>query len=310
MTGGQFSCTTPSGASVSSGFLNTIEIPMDICRVAVAAGASFAARCSVYQEDLPRVLGDAVVFEGFSVVDIWGACTGYYSRRNHLSPRDIEEGMSKLPSFGGPVVPNIRREYGGSYREARSAAGAGEPEWQRIEAIFPPPVRERREIVLLGAAGDRILSAGGLLAHAAILSGMQVSQKNDYDITVMRGPSVSELILSPQPISYTGVERPDIIVALAREGITRKRQLFAEISSMGRVIFEKGLEIPDTGARTMEIDFKGQGIKKTERALAALSVLARTGDPITSQMLDQALRSSLKGEALQKSLALVERHIS
>ncbi len=45
MTGGQFSCTTPSQASVASGFLNTLESPMDICRVAAAAGAPFVARC-------------------------------------------------------------------------------------------------------------------------------------------------------------------------------------------------------------------------------------------------------------------------
>ena len=43
---------------------------------------------------------------------------------------------------------------------------------------------------------------------------MQVTQRNDYDITVMRGPSVSELILSPEPILFTGVEQPDVIVAL------------------------------------------------------------------------------------------------
>jgi 2-oxoglutarate/2-oxoacid ferredoxin oxidoreductase subunit beta len=307
MTGGQFSCTTPAEASVTSGFLNTLEKPMDICRVAAAAGAPFAARCSVYQKDLPRLLVDAIGYTGFSVVDIWGACTGYYSRRNPLSPRDIELGMKELPFFDGPVAANLRREYGSTYRETCSASGAVATEWQKIEAIFPAPVKERREIVLLGAAGDRIISAGSLLAHAAILGGMQVTQKNDYDITVMRGPSVSELILSPEPILYTGVEQPDVIVALAPEGIMRKRELFAEMSSTGRVFLEKGLEIPDTAARTMEIDFKGQGIKRTERALAALSLLGGTRDPITSEMLERGLRSSLKGEALEKSLALLAR---
>jgi 2-oxoglutarate/2-oxoacid ferredoxin oxidoreductase subunit beta len=307
MTGGQFSCTTPAEASVASGFLNTLEKPMDICRVAAAAGAPFATRCSVYQKNLPQMLVDAIGFEGFSVVDIWGACTGHYSRRNPLSPRDIEQCMNELPSFEGPVAANIRREYGGTYRETCSAAGAVAPDWQKIEAILPPPVRQRREIVLLGAAGDHIIFTGSLLAHAAILGGMQVTQKSDYDINVMRGPSVSELILSPGPILYTGVERPDIIVALAPEGIMRKRELFAEMSSRGRVLLEKGLEIPDTAAHTMVIDFKGQGIKRTERALAALSLLAGTRDPITSEMLERALRSSLKAEALQKSLALLER---
>ena len=162
-----------------------------------------------------------------------------------------------------------------------------------MEAMFPPPVRERREVVLLGAAGDRINSAGSLLAHAAILGGMMVTQKNDYDITVMRGPSVSELVLSPEPIGYTGVEQPDLIVALAPEGVRRKRELFARMSPEGRVVLEKGLAIPDTSARLIEIDFKGHGFKRTERALAALVLLAGTGDPITLAMLEGGLRLTL-----------------
>ncbi|MEE9611172.1 MAG: thiamine pyrophosphate-dependent enzyme, partial [Desulfatiglandales bacterium] len=51
MTGGQFSCTTPSEARVGSGFLNTLEKPMDVCTVAAASGAPFVVRRSVYQKD-------------------------------------------------------------------------------------------------------------------------------------------------------------------------------------------------------------------------------------------------------------------
>jgi pyruvate/2-oxoacid:ferredoxin oxidoreductase beta subunit/Pyruvate/2-oxoacid:ferredoxin oxidoreductase gamma subunit len=307
MTGGQFSCTTPADASVASGFLNSLEKPMDICRVAAAAGAPFTARCSVYQNDLPRILIEAIDFDGFSVVDIWGPCTGYFSRRNRLSPRQIEQEMKEHPSFNGPVAANMRREYGRSYREACGATRDAALEWKKIEAVFSPPVKERREIVILGAAGDRIISTGLILAHAAVLGGMQVTQKNDYDITVMRGPSVTELILSPNPILYTGVEQPDVIVALAPEGIMRKRDLFGRMSSMGRVILEKGLEVPDTTARVIEIDFKAQGIKRADRALATLFILGRTRDPVTSEMLDRALRYALKGDALQKSICLLER---
>ena len=186
------------------------------------------------------------------------------------------------------------------------AGGIHGKEAPGIQARFAPPVRDRREIVLLGAAGDRIISAGAVLAHAAILGGMRVTQKNDYDITVMRGPSVSELILSPEPIIYTGVERPDVIVALAREGVMRKRELFAKMSPEGRVILKKGLEIPDTIAKIVEIDFQGHGIKRTEQALAALSLVARARDPITLEMLKEALRSSLENHALTGSLKLLE----
>jgi 2-oxoglutarate/2-oxoacid ferredoxin oxidoreductase subunit beta len=307
MTGGQFSCTTPAEASVASGFLNALEKPMDLCSVAAAAGASFVMRGSVYQKDLTSLLVEAIGFEGFSVVDLWGVCTGHYRRRNPLTPREIESSIKDRPCFTGRVAANLRPEYGGNYRAAGSNAGLAAIEASGIQARFALPIGDRREIVLLGAAGDHIISSGALLAHAAMLGGMRATQKNDYDITVMRGPSISELILSPEPILYTGVEQPDVIVALAREGVTRKRELFAKMSLDGRILREKGLKIPDTPAHIIEIDFKGYGFKRTERALAALSLLARAKDPITPEMFEAALRSSLKDQALALSLNLLER---
>jgi 2-oxoglutarate/2-oxoacid ferredoxin oxidoreductase subunit beta len=109
MTGGQFSCTTPREASVASGFLNTLEQPLDICRVAAAAGAPFVARSSVYRQDLSRLLVQALEFEGFAVVDQWGVCTGHYRRQNPLTPGEIEQRISALAPFEGPVEANLRR---------------------------------------------------------------------------------------------------------------------------------------------------------------------------------------------------------
>lgn len=307
MTGGQFSCTTPPEATVASGFLNVLEKPVDIGSVAAAAGAPFVVRCSVYQRDLSRLLAEAISFDGFSVVDIWGICTGHYSRRNKLTPSEIERGISRLPTFEGPVAENLRSEYGRRYREQGGGREASAKGWPGIEARFQPSVRERREIVLLGAAGDRINSAGSVLAHAAILAGMQVTQKSDYDITVMRGPSVSELIISSDPIGYPGVEKPDLIVALAPEGVARKRELFAKMTPEGKVLLTKGVAIPDTAGRVVEINFKEYGIRRTERALAALSFLASEGNPITHEMLESGLRLTLEGKALEASLDLLKR---
>jgi len=90
MTGGQCSSTTPRDAVVGSGFLNKIEKPMDICQVAGTAGAPYVSRVSTYDKGLIDELKTAIVFEGFSLVDIWGICPGRYSRRNKLSPKKIE----------------------------------------------------------------------------------------------------------------------------------------------------------------------------------------------------------------------------
>ncbi|HYA13023.1 MAG TPA: thiamine pyrophosphate-dependent enzyme [Syntrophales bacterium] len=306
MTGGQFSCTTPSEASVASGFLNVLESPMDICSVAAAAGAPYVARASIYRKDIAEILVRAISFEGFSLVDLWGLCTGRYTKRNPMSLREIETSINKLPPFDGPVAANARREYGDHYREKMSLQSGG-LDMTGIEVNFASLLKARREVVLIGSAGDRIQSAGALLAFAAISAGMHATQKNDYDITVLRGQSVSEVIISPEPVVFTGVEKPDVIVAISQEGVARHKDIFLKAGGNTRIIMAKGLEIPATSARISEIDFSAFSIAKTERAIAALAFLARAGDPITAEMLDSSLRQTLTGKELQAALAVMER---
>jgi 2-oxoglutarate ferredoxin oxidoreductase subunit beta len=304
MTGGQFSCTTPAPASVASRFLNALERPMDVCAVAAAAGAPFVARASVYDKDLADLLSRAISFEGFSLVDIWGLCTGRYLGKNPGAPQEIQSTLAGLPPYGGPVAQNLRREYASHYREH---AGGAPWEVRGIPAQFRPPITERREVVLLGTAGDRIISAGTLLAQAVVSAGMHVTQKSDYAITVMRGPSVTELVISPEPIIYPGVEQPDVVVALSAEGVRRRRKLFARVKAEGRIVAAKGVALPATPARVLQVDFQASSIKRRERALAALAVVARGGDPVTGGMLEHAAANTLRGKSLDSALALFKR---
>ncbi len=91
MTGGQYSVTTPQDAKVSSGFLNQLEKPIDICQVTASAGAGWVDRTSVYEKNLVEKIEEAIRFEGFSVLDIWGICTGRYIKRNEISPKIIKK---------------------------------------------------------------------------------------------------------------------------------------------------------------------------------------------------------------------------
>ena len=227
-------------------------------------------------------------------------------KMNPLSPKEIEEAIKKLPTYQGVVSSNLRREYSSHYREA-AAKDKGEVAWQGIETIFEPTVRERREVVFLGSAGQRVITAGGLLARAAILAGMNVSQKNDFHITVMRGPSVTELILSSQPITYTAVEQPQVIIALAHEGVRRCWGLFEKMKKGGRIILAAGVEIPATAGQILEVDFRAGGIKNKEMALAACYLLSRDADPITPEMLEEALKQSFQGKRLEEARGVLEK---
>jgi 2-oxoglutarate ferredoxin oxidoreductase subunit beta len=306
MTGGQYSATTPPDALVGSAFLNQLERPLDVCQVARSAGAAYAVRCSAYRPDLAAEIQRAVEFEGFSVLDIWGVCPGRYTKKNRLTPKAIDEALAGLPPAVGIVAENSRMEYSRHYRQS-SAQLKPVPEPPAIEAEFQPLDSNRRELILLGSAGQRIITAGEILCLAGLSAGLNTTQKNEYNITVMRGPSLSELILSPQEIDYTGIERPDVIVALAPEGVDRRRQIFEQIDGNTLILQADGVEMPACSAHIHKMDLKSRGIKKPDWALASVGVLAKLGRVINVEMLAKALKIRFKGKTLADCLELVEK---
>jgi len=306
MTGGQYSATTPPGARVGSAFLNQLERPLDICQVAQSAGAAYVTRCSGYRKDLDTEIKRAIEFEGFAVLDIWGVCPGRYTKKNRLTPKAIDEALAQLSAVEGIVAENARREYGRHYRDltAQLKPAADPP---RIEAGFKPPGSQRQEVIMLGSAGQRIITAGEILCLAGLTAGLNTSQKNEYNITVLRGPSISELILSPDDIDYTGIERPGVIVALDQEGVDRRRDIFDSLDSNTLILLPRGVQIPAGKARIHHLDLHSQKIKKTDWALASLGVLAKLGQIISTEMLEAALEIKFKDKILADSLELIRK---
>ncbi len=306
MTGGQYSATTPLDAEVGSGFLNRLEPPLDICQVARSAGAAYVTRCSGYRQDLADEIKRAIEFKGFSVIDIWGVCPGRFTKKNRLTPKAIDAALAKLPAMQGVVPENERPEYGAHYRETAGRQRPVEDPIQ-IDARFAPPQPGRKEAVLLGSAGQRIITAGEILCLAGLTAGLQTTQKNEYNITVLRGPSISELILAPEEIDYTGIERPSVIVALDQEGVDRRRALFENLETDTLVVQIEGVKIPACQAEVQRVDLKANGIKKADWALASLAVLAHQNRIINLDMLTAALEIRFKGKVLENSLELIEK---
>ena len=306
MTGGQCSTTTPTEAVVGSGFLNRLEKPMEICEVAGAAGAPFVRRLSAYQKDLAELIQEAVRFEGFSLLDIRGLCPGRYTKRNKQTPRDIQAELDRLPDVTHFAEQNKRPEYGAHYRrEAGELQEVKKP--VRIEATLTPPESGRQEVVILGSAGQRIVTAGELLGLAGMSAGLHATQKNDYPITVMKGHSISELVLSSEEIGYTGLDRPSVIIALGPEGVARRKGMLQDLPGQSLVLAARGLELPETEARIREVDFKALQVKSQDFALASLALLAGQNRVLSPEMLKAALSIRFRGKALEGSLDLVER---
>jgi len=85
MTGGQYSPTTPLGGRATTAPYGNIEPPFPICDLAVAAGATYVARSTVYHAlELDKYLAEAISRDGFSVVEAVSYCHTTYGRLNKL----------------------------------------------------------------------------------------------------------------------------------------------------------------------------------------------------------------------------------
>jgi len=238
------------------------------------------------------------------LIDIWGICPGRYTKENILTPQIISDDLSKLPSIKGPIIENSRKEYGKHYRDLSANLEPISPP-TKIEGKLKPPESGRQEVVILGSAGQRIITAGEILCIAGLSAGLRTTQKNEYDITVLRGPSISELILSPQEIDFTGIDKPNVVIALSQEGVDRRKYLFDHLGKNALIIKSQEVDIPLSKAKIHMVDFKSQHIKSSDRALASLSILAKLNKIIHRDMLQSALEYKFKDKILAHALKLV-----
>lgn len=322
MTGGQASSTSPQDAVLGSSFLNKIDNPIDPCLLAQGAGGQYINRLSCYQKDLSTQLENAINFKGFSMLDIMGVCTGRYTKGNKLLPKDIDSLIEKMPKFDGYYSTseniNTTKEYTELYFQEsakQKQAGFSPTTTKEIVQESEKLFSGRKEIILLGGAGQRIITAGELLALAGIGSGLSATQKSDYPITVLRGHSVTEVVLQDREVNFSGIENPDIIIAISEQGVNRRRDLFNNLSDKTIIIKSKDLEIDGINSKdskVINIDFKELKIKSTDRALGTLASLAAMGEIIDLNMLKKAIEFQFKGKTkiIDSSITIIDKVVN
>lgn|SRR5450756_1489531 len=78
-------------------------------------------------------------------------------------------------------------------------------------------MNKQTEIRLSGSGGQGIITAGIILAEAALLDGLNALQSQSYGPEARGGASKAEVIISEKEINYPKVTQPNILVALTQE---------------------------------------------------------------------------------------------
>ncbi len=308
MTGGEHSVTTPPGAVTSSTPFGQLEQPMDICQTVAVNGASFVARTTAFDKDLPDLLASAIQNEGFSLVDVWELCTAYYVPNNRFSKGLLEKKLEQLNFNTGIIRQANQPEYSRAYRQSVAGeVGKTAMPARPIQARYASRLDKRLGIVIAGAAGRKINSAAGLFVRGAVLAGLWATQRNDYPVTVKSGHSVSEVILSPAEIGYTGISRPQAMLLLFKEGLPVVRSQLEAMTEEDVLLVNSELLPVKTRAKVIPLDFKqagGGAMMKEYWAIVALARMLKEMQVYPLEAFKEAVSS--RAEFADENLRAVE----
>jgi pyruvate/2-oxoacid:ferredoxin oxidoreductase beta subunit/Pyruvate/2-oxoacid:ferredoxin oxidoreductase gamma subunit len=308
MTGGEHSVTTPPGGITSTTSFGQLEQPLDICGTAALNGASFVARTTAFDKSTPDLIAQAIQNEGFSIIDIWELCTAHFVPYNRFGKKALEDTLEKLAFPTGIILNKSKTEYSVAYSNAHAEL-LGKPviTGKPIHSKYSSNLLKPQEIILAGAAGAKISSAASIFGYGAVLSGLWISQRDDYPVTVKSGHSIAEFILSPQEITYTSITKPDLMVVLFPEGLTKSLDRIEQLTKNDSIILSADLPDVVTHAQKIFIDFKkfgGWGRKVEYRALIAMTVVLKIFETYPLDALKEAI--TLRPRFSKENLAAVE----
>jgi hypothetical protein len=282
MTGGQISGLSTDKFKEDRHFEEGIP-PFDIVKLANQAGAMYSARV-VSPRNFNTGLKEAIETRGFSLLEMGSMCTSYAVNKLDELIDYAEDDNALL---------NKRRPLEINYRETSSL-------FDRLEAIevkYDSKVSDKIGIVLAGSAGGGVQSAAMMLAKAGVKCGLHATMKGEYPVTVGTGFSVAEVILSKEPINYTGLSKPDVMIIVTEDGLNKTKQL---INEDVYVLADDKLETSDLpGIQALPFV---QNAGKRGAALSALNHWIEETGMIDRNALLDAVKGHKHAESLMKAI--------
>lgn len=246
MTGGQPSDFTPCGFKTPTAPEGKASPGYDICRQIAAAGASHVERLigvGDYSDSLARAFGTT----GFSLVEVMEICPSHGVKSNPglKLKKVVEEAGLEVRLFVSEPAEASQQPCRTETKDLLASNMALHP-------VYPHSLKERISIMVAGSAGGGVQSAAEWFAKAAIVSGLDVTLRGAYPVTVGVGFSVAQINVSPEPILYTGSAAPDVLIIASQDGANYARS-FAGKMANGLLVLDESLEAPATGAEVVRV---------------------------------------------------------
>ncbi len=163
----------------------------------------------------------------------------------------------------------------------------------------------RVEIRLSGSGGQGLITAGIILAKAAILDKIRVTQTQSYGPESRGGASRADVIISDKELYYPEAVNFDILLSLSQEACDKYSD---DLKHDGILIVDSTFvkNIAFMESTVYEFPFTEIAIEKFGSALTtniiALGFLVKKAGVVSEKSLKEALKSSMKPQFFEMNL--------
>lgn len=290
----------------------SLETPARPLEWATALGAAFVARASLREPvTMVSLLREAMNANGFALVGVTDGANlplGELSRTP--SPEFFDQYRTRI---GEPALAAARAVL--AHPEEVDAPRANE----RVEAdtratrVATPerPARgttlPRCEVRICGLGGHGVKLAGTVLSEAAgLVEGRWATQRGEYGSATRGGPSMVDVVLGSDPITYPSADHPNVLVALTPASAKR---FASALPAGGRLVVDADEVIsPPDGALVVPITALAR--KHTGKPIAAgmvaVGVVAALTGAVSLDSLRSRIAANLPAKATPDNIAACE----
>ena len=298
MTGGQNSGLTPENFKTATTMSGSISPNIHIAKLLEASHANYISRKLATDKDLAEALRDAINHPGFSLVEIVELCTGYATKWNSMTKKDIEEILVYSDSEErGTIVKNNRESYAQTYTQAFNK-NDNDYKTQALE-VKQNSKELNLKLVLAGSAGEGIQFTSKLFAKSLVKEGLYINQKNDNPVTIGTGFSLAELKISNEEILYSAIDRPDFFLISSIDGYQRVKGWLGK-SKESKIIADSSLkeQIDNDFKESLNINYFDARENNKDKRLAAFSLLGAMYRALEADLRAETIISEIESQKI------------
>lgn len=162
-----------------------------------------------------------------------------------------------------------------------------------------------KEIRLSGSGGQGLITAGIILAEAAILEGKNAVQSQSYGPEARGGASKAEVLISDEFIYHPHLLNPEILLAMTQKAADSYSH---DLRADGLMLIDEDLvpEAPACSAKVIKIPITRLAVEKLGKDLfaniIALGLLVKVSGVVSFETIQKAVAKRVPPATVEKNM--------